>query len=163
MSENLTVADGQVVSMDYTLKVEGDTVDDSKEHGPIEFLQGKGSIIPGLERALYGMSVGDSKDVVVSPADGYGLTDDQAFMDVSRDQFPEDFPLEVGTMLQVKDQSGQPVHARIDRVEEQNVRLDFNHPMAGKELHFSVTIAAIREATSDEIEHGHAHSPDHQH
>ena len=163
MSEELTVADGQVVSMDYTLKVDGEMVDDSKEHGPIEFLQGEGNIIPGLERALYGMSVGDSKKVVVPPADGYGEMSDKAYMDVPRDQFPKDFPMDPGTMLQVKDKSGQPRHARIDKVEEKNVRLDFNHPMAGKELHFDVKIAGIREPSQEELEHGHVHEADHEH
>ena len=149
--------------MEYTLKVDGETIDASAETGPIEFLQGQGNIVPGLERELYGMSVGDSKDVVVSAQDGYGEIDGEAFMEVPRDQFPADIPLEVGTLLELLDDADQPVHARIEKVAEQTVRLDFNHPLAGKELHFSVKIAVLRPATEEELEHGHVHGEDHAH
>jgi FKBP-type peptidyl-prolyl cis-trans isomerase SlyD len=162
MSATLKVADGQVVVMEYTLKVDGETIDTSDGHGPIEFLQGQGNIIPGLEQALYGMVVGESKHVVVAAEDGYGEMDNQAYMDVPRDQFTKDIPMEIGTQIELHDESGQPMVARIDRVGETSVRLDFNHPLAGKELHFSVKIAGLRSATEEELEHGHAHS-DHAH
>lgn len=163
MNESLTVADGQVVRMDYTLQVDGQMVDDSAGHGPIEFLQGKGNIIPGLERELYGLSVGESKEVIVPAAEGYGETDHDAFMEVPRDDFPKDVPMEIGTILELHDKKDQPMHARIDRIGEETVRLDFNHPMAGKELHFSVKIAGLRLATQEELEHGHVHGAEHQH
>jgi FKBP-type peptidyl-prolyl cis-trans isomerase SlyD len=158
MSEVLKVGDDQVVAMEYTLRVDGEIIDTSEGHEPIEFIQGIGNIIPGLERELYGMAIGESKDVVVSPKDGYGEVDSQAYMQVLREQFPPDIPLEVGTQLQLSDQSGQPMHARIDQVGETSVRLDFNHPLAGKELHFTITIAKLRAATDEERQHGHAHT-----
>ena len=163
MSETLLVADGQVVAMNYTLKVDGETIDTSEEHGPIEFLQGQGNIIPGLERELYGMAVGESKNVVVVPEDGYGEIDSEAFMEVPRDQFPEDIPMEAGTLIEMHNESGQPLDARIESVGEETVRLDFNHPLAGKQLHFSVKIASLRTATEEELDHGHVHGEEHQH
>jgi FKBP-type peptidyl-prolyl cis-trans isomerase SlyD len=158
MSEILKVADGQVVTMEYLLKVDGETIDTSENAGPIEFVQGVGNIVPGLERELYGMAIGESKDVTVSARDGYGEIDSEASMEVPRDQFPEDIPMEVGTQLELEDESGQPMHARIEQVGETSVRLDFNHPLAGKELFFTVKIAGLRMATDEELDHGHAHS-----
>jgi FKBP-type peptidyl-prolyl cis-trans isomerase SlyD len=112
---------------------------------------------------MTGMSLGDSKDVVVAASDGYGEEDENAFMDVPRDQFPEEIPIKVGTELQVKNQAGQPMFARIDQVGEKSVRLDFNHPLAGKELHFSVKVVGLREATAEEKDHGHVHGAGHHH
>jgi FKBP-type peptidyl-prolyl cis-trans isomerase SlyD len=158
MNEVLKIADGQVIEMEYTLQVDGETIDTSAGHGPIEFIQGVGNIIPGLEQALYGMTVGESKDVVVAAADGYGEMDNEAYMEVPRDQFPEDVPMEVGTQIELHDEAGHPMVARIDQVRDTTVRLDFNHPLAGKELHFSVKIAGLRPATEEELDHGHVHS-----
>jgi len=163
MSEELKVNDGHVVSMEYTLKVDGEVADTSQGGKPLEYVHGAGNIIPGLEREMVGMTVGDSKDVVVAAADGYGEEDDKAFMDVPREQFPQELPMKVCTELQVQNQEGQPMYARIDTVGDKSVRLDFNHPLAGKELHFSVKVVGLRDATPEEKEHGHVHGPGHQH
>ncbi len=161
MSDDLKVQDGQVVSMEYTLRVDGEVLDSSAGHGPLEFLQGAGNIIPGLEQELYGMGLGESKKVIVQPEDGYGEIDPQAFVDVPRDQFPSDIPMEEGVEIQVTDESGQPMSARIDFVSDDSVRLDFNHPLAGKELHFDMKIVSMRDATDEENEHGHVHDGHH--
>jgi FKBP-type peptidyl-prolyl cis-trans isomerase SlyD len=163
MSEELKVNDGHVVSMEYTLKVDGEVADTSDGREPLEYVHGAGNIIPGLEREIVGMAVGESKDVVVAAADGYGEEDNKAFMDVPREQFPEEIPMKVGTELQVQNQAGQPMYARITTVGDKSVRLDFNHPLAGKELHFSVKVVNLRDATPEEKEHGHVHGPGHQH
>lgn len=160
---NLTVQDGMVISMDYTLQVDGDIVDSSNGQEPLEFLQGAGNIIPGLEEELYGLSVGESKNVIVAAEDGYGILDPDAFIDVPREQFPAEIPLEVGVELQVQDENDQAMMARIDRIDADSVRLDFNHPLAGKELIFDVKIVALREASDEELEHGHVHGDDHHH
>ncbi len=159
----LTVQDGQVVSMEYTLHVDGEMIDSSAGHEPLEFLQGAGNIIPGLEDELYGLEVGEAKNVIVAAEDGYGILDPDAFIDVPREQFPAEIPLEIGVELQVQDEDGQPMLARIDRVDDDNVRLDFNHPLAGKELVFDVKIVALREASEEEMEHGHVHDAGHHH
>ncbi len=161
---NNKVQAGRVVAMDYTLHVDGEKIDSSEGREPLEYLQGAGNIIPGLEREITGMEVGESKQVVVSPADGYGESDPEAFIEVPRSEFPSDIPLELGLELQVQDPSGNPMYARIDAITDESVRLDFNHPLAGKELHFSVQIVGLREPTDEELDHGHVHSDDeHEH
>ena len=162
MSDTLKVDDGKVVSMHYTLHVDGQVVDTSEGGEPLQFIQGMGHIIPGLEHELYDMQVGDSKNVTVPAKDGYGETDDSAFMDVPREAFPDDVPLDKGTELELRDQAGQPVYARVDDVTDENVRLNMNHPLAGKELHFDVKIADVRAATDEEVSHGHVHTGDHE-
>ncbi len=157
MSNDLKVDDGKVVSMHYTLHVDGQVVDSSEGGEPLQFIQGMGHIIPGLEHQLYNMQVGDSKNITVSPKEGYGETDETAFMDVPREAFPGNVPLDKGTELELRDQSGHPVYARIDNVTDQNVRLNMNHPLAGKELNFDVKIAGVRDATEEEVSHGHVH------
>ncbi len=163
MTDESKVDDGKVVSMHYTLQVDGKVVDSSEGGEPLQFIQGMGHIIPGLEHELYDMKVGQSKNVTVQPKDGYGETDENAFMDVPREAFPKNVPLEKGTELELRDQSGHPVYARIDQVSDKNIRLDMNHPLAGKELHFDVTIASVRPATDEEVSHGHVHNGDHEH
>ena len=163
MSEMVKVVDGQVILMEYTLKVDGEIIDTSTGNGPIEFIQGAGNIIPGLERELYGMTIGGSKNVVVTAEDGYGNVDPEAYTEVPRDQFPQNIPMEIGTQLELHDQDGNPMHARIDKVGEETVRLDFNHPLAGKELFFDVKITGLRAATGEELEHGHVHGEGHEH
>src|SRR5919205_1524722 len=97
-----TVQKDTVVSMEYTLHVDNEEIDSSKGQEPLQFLVGHGNIISGLEREMMGMKVGDSKDVVIQPADAYGEFDDQAYMDVPRKEFPTDMPIEEGSELTVR-------------------------------------------------------------
>ena len=157
------VENGQVVSMEYTLRVDGEVLDSSDEAGPLQFLAGRDNIVPGLEREMLGMKIGESKEVVVPPVDGYGVFDAEAFADVARGQFPADVPLEEGLELHVTDEDGNHQMARIDSFDEETVRLDFNHPLAGAELHFSVKVVALREPTAEELDHGHVHEEGHPH
>jgi FKBP-type peptidyl-prolyl cis-trans isomerase SlyD len=163
MSDLTKVQDDCVVSMDYTLHVDGELVDSSTGNAPLEFLQGAGNIIPGLEDELYGMAIGETKKVIIAPADAYGEFDDDALIEIPRAEFPAEIPMEEGIQLQVTDEEGNPQMAFIDSVTDDVVTLDFNHPLAGKELHFEVTIVALREATEEEIEHGHVHGDEHHH
>ena len=157
------IEDDVVVSLDYALTVDDQVIDTSEGSEPIQFLQGHGNIIPGLERELYGLAAGDSKDVVVSAADGYGELDPEAYAEVSRHEFPPQIPMEVGIELQLKDKSGDILDARIDAVNAETVRLDFNHPLAGKQLNFSVKVVALRRPSPEELEHGHVHVDGHTH
>ncbi len=157
------IADDVVVSLDYTLTVDSEVIDTSEGSEPIQFLQGHGNIIPGLEQALYGMKTGEKKEVIVTAADGYGELDPEAYSDVPRKEFPPQIPMEVGIELEIKDQSGDVLEARIDMVNEDTVRLDFNHPLAGKQLNFSVQVVALRQPSAEELEHGHVHMPGHAH
>ncbi|MGE5223005.1 MAG: FKBP-type peptidyl-prolyl cis-trans isomerase [Omnitrophica WOR_2 bacterium] len=152
-----TVEDGQVVTLNYVLTVDGEVVDSSEEGQPITFIQGQGQIIRGLESELYGMEVGQNKDVVVQPENGYGEVDPENYSEFPRNQFPPEIPLEPGVELELRDKEGETVGARIDSISDDSVRLNFNHPLAGKELHFSVEVIELRNATDDEIAHGHVH------
>jgi FKBP-type peptidyl-prolyl cis-trans isomerase SlyD len=152
-----TVQDGVVVSMEYTLHVDGEQLDTSEGQGPLQFLVGYGNVISGLEQEMMGMKIGDSKNVVVQPENGYGEFDEEAFITVPRDQFPKDIPVEVDTELTVRDDEGHARYARVESIEGDTVRLDFNHPLAGAELHFNVKVVALREPSEEELEHGHVH------
>ena len=152
-----TVQKDVVVTMEYALHVDNEEIDSSKGQAPLEFLAGHGNIISGLEREMIGMKVGESKDVVISPADGYGEFDEDAYMDVPRGEFPQDMPVEEGLELTVRDDSGQARYARVDNIEGDTVTLNFNHPLAGDELHFNVKVVSLREPTAEELEHGHVH------
>ena len=158
-----TVQDGLVVSMDYKLTVDGEVLDSSDGVGPLQFLAGYDNIVPGLEREMIGMKIGDSKDVVVAPEDGYGEFDDEAFMEVPRSEFPSDLQIEEGVELNVTDEEGQNQYARVESLTDETVRLDFNHPLAGAELHFSVKVLALRDPTEEELDHGHVHEEGHHH
>lgn len=152
-----SVQNDVVVSMEYTLHVDGEKIDSSEGGDSLQFLVGYGNIISGLEREMMGMKVGDSRDVIVPPAEAYGEFDEEAFLEVPRGQFPKDMPLEEGLELTVRDDSGQSRYARIDAIEGESVTLNFNHPLAGDELHFNVKVVGLREPTSEELEHGHVH------
>jgi FKBP-type peptidyl-prolyl cis-trans isomerase SlyD len=167
MSSNdpLRVADDLVVTMAYKLSVDGEVIEDSEseEGSRIEFIQGAGLVLPALEEQLYGLSVGDQKEVTLQPEDGYGLPDPDAFADVPRSEFPTEIPVKPGIELQLKDEDGEFQYAVIESVDDQKVRLNFNHQLAGKVLEFSVHIVGLRTATPEELEHGHVHDDEHHH
>jgi FKBP-type peptidyl-prolyl cis-trans isomerase SlyD len=152
-----TVRDGVVVSMDYKLTVDGQVLDSSDEAGPLQFLAGYGNIIPGLEREMIGMTIGESKDVTVQPADGYGEFDGDAFMDVPRSEFPADLKMEEGLELHVTDEEGNHQAAYVAEFDDKTVTLDLNHPLAGAVLNFYVKVIGLREPTAEELDHGHVH------
>ncbi len=157
------VEDDVVVTIEYKLLVDGEILDSTDEEGPLDYLQGHDNIIQGLEKELAGMKVGDAKKVTVSPEDGYGDLDPNAIFDLPRDEFPDDVPLEEGIELEITDHNGEVMLAKIVGVGEEEIRLDTNHPLAGKTLHFEVTIKNLRKASPEEIDHGHAHYGDGHH
>jgi FKBP-type peptidyl-prolyl cis-trans isomerase SlyD len=154
------VADDVVVSLDYKLTVDGEVVDSTEGDEPLQFIHGHQNIIPGLERELAGMKIGDSKKVVVPPAQAYGEVDPGNIIDVPREEFPAEIPLEKGTELEVKNADGEVLSATISDFTKETVKLDFNHPLAGKELFFDVTVIDLRSATEEELAHGHVHYED---
>jgi FKBP-type peptidyl-prolyl cis-trans isomerase SlyD len=154
----LIVADDMVVSLDYALHLEdGQEIDASSPDEALKFLQGQNQIIPGLERALYGMAIGEEKDVVVEPVDGYGETDPDAYEMVPHELFPTDMTLTEGMGLHLQDESGTSHEAVVSNITPEGVLLDFNHPLAGETLYFHVKIRALRPATPEELAHGHVH------
>src|SRR5690606_8433878 len=146
-----------VVTMNYTLKDDkGTVIDSSNEHGPLSFIQGIGNIIAGLETQMEGKVKGDKFTCTITPADGYGDTDPNLVQKVERSQFAEGDTLEVGMMFEVGNDE-QTFIARVIELDDQNVTLDANHPMAGQTLNFDIEILNVRAAEPAELAHGHAH------
>ncbi|RME69409.1 MAG: peptidylprolyl isomerase [Verrucomicrobia bacterium] len=153
----------QVVSFHYVLRDEaGEVVDASSKENPITFLEGSGMIIDGLEKALHDMAVGEQRKVSLEPEDAYGAYDERQVQEVDRSVLPVD-EVKVGDMFQAGQDRHSPI-VRVIEVTEEKVKLDANHPMAGKRLFFDVEVVEKRDATEEEIAHGHVHGPGgHQH
>lgn len=153
-----------VVAIDYTLKDdEGTVIDSSDGREPLAYLHGVGSIIPGLEKELEGKSVGDALEVSIPPAEGYGERKEELLQEVDRAQFGDVEDLAPGMQFQVNAETG-PLVVTVTDVNEKVVTIDGNHPLAGVNLNFAVTVKEVREATDEEKEHGHAHGEGgHQH
>jgi len=151
------VVDDTVVSMAYTLTIDGKELDSSEESGPLEFIQGVHSIITGLEKGIYGMRIGETRKLVIYPEEGYGEIDPQALIDVPRKEFPVDLPLEIGIELDISDEDGEVFPATVVELDKDIIKLDFNHPLAGETLQFDVRIIDLRAPTREELAHGHIH------
>ncbi|MGD8821503.1 MAG: peptidylprolyl isomerase [Anaerolineales bacterium] len=162
MPEPLKVDDDLVVSLDYVLRVDDQEMDSSSEEdgGPVEFIQGAGEIISGLEEALYGLRIGEGKTIQIEPEAAYGHVDPEAVKTIKKEEFPEGIPLEPGVMIELTDDEGDVELARIESVKADKVVLDFNHPLAGKTLEFEIMVRSLRPATESELQHGHVHGPD---
>jgi FKBP-type peptidyl-prolyl cis-trans isomerase SlyD len=147
-----------VVTIEYKAQLtSGEVVDSSEGHGPLVYLHGHRNIISGLESALTGMEVGESKEVDVPPEKAYGEHDEDATMWIPRDAFPSEVPIEEGVVFEVQDDEGRTAPMHIREVEEERVLGDYNHPLAGETLHFTVEVLDIRPATEEEIAHDHVH------
>lgn len=165
VEENLRVGNNIVVSLDYVLTLDDEKeIDRSEENEPLEYLHSFNNIIPGLEKELVGLEIGDEKQVIVQPEQGYGERDPNSVADYERSVFPSSRELEIGTPIMMRDkESGESFQAYVAELDDESVRLDFNHPLAGETLYFKVRIAGLREPTGDEIAHGHVHQPGHNH
>lgn len=158
MSDHI-IEDGQIVGLQYTLHNDkGDDLGNSAEDGPLEYLHGAQHFIPGLEKALTGAKLGDELEVVVQAEEGFGPRNEEGVQKVERKQFPEDLDLQVGMQFAVENEANQLMPVWVVGVDDDEVTIDFNHPLAGQELHFKVTVAALREATEEEKNHGHPHA-----
>ena len=164
MAEDVkVVGENMVVSMAYKLTVDDEVIDEAGDHQAIQFMHGHRNIIPGLEKELAGMKTGESKSVVVDSEGGYGPVDESAIEDIALSEFPENVEPKKGIELQMKDSKGEESYARVLSVGKDSAKLDFNHPLAGKELNFEVKIVELRPATDEELSHGHVHAPGHSH
>jgi FKBP-type peptidyl-prolyl cis-trans isomerase SlyD len=153
----MLIRENTVVSIDYVLTdAAGAVLDRSAEGSPLSYLQGASNIIPGLERALEGKTQGESLQVEVVPAEGYGDYDQDLVQVVSRELFEDADALEPGMRFQASSDSGTLLVTVTD-VSDDGVTVDGNHPLAGQTLTFDVTVADVREATEEELAHGHVH------
>lgn len=161
---SLLIGNDRVVSIHYTLtNSSGEVLDSSAGAEPLVYLHGAGNIIPGLENALNGRKSGDSLQVTVQPADGYGEQIDEMRQKVPVAMFEGVDELDVGMVFQTQTPDGQMQLVTVTAIEGGEVTVDGNHPLAGQVLHFDVSVEDVREATEEEIDHGHVHTPGHHH
>lgn len=150
---------GRVVRMHYTLRDEiGTTIESSGGREPLSYLHGYGHLIPGLEKTLDGSQAGLRTTVTIMPRDAYGEKDPQAVIRAPREDFPEGLTLEPGVEVQADTPDG-PITFTVVALEDDEAVLDANHPLAGKTLTFDVEVLEVREATAEELAHGHVHGP----
>ncbi len=153
----MTIAKNKVVHIHYTLKNRaGKILDSSEGQDPLVYIQGTGNLIPGLEKALEGKKSGDKVNAVIPPEEAYGIRNSQLVQKVPLTEFPAKEPLKVGDQFQVSLPEGMAI-ATVVNVDTTHATVDMNHPLADETLHFDVTIGDIREATKEELDHGHIH------
>jgi FKBP-type peptidyl-prolyl cis-trans isomerase SlyD len=156
----MQIAKNTVVTIDYTLSDDSGTVLDSSDgREPLSYLHGSGAIIPGLESQLDGKQAGEQLKVAVSPEDGYGTRNESLRQEVPRSHFDGIEGFDVGMRFRVDSDAG-PMVITVLEIAEDSVTVDGNHPLAGVNLNFAVTVREVREATEEELSHGHVHSSD---
>jgi len=153
----MKIAKGTVVALDYRLHLgDGATVDSSAPGDPLAYIHGEGNIVPGLERALEGLEAGATRQVVVEPLDAYGDHDPRGLQEVPHQAFGGLLP-QPGDEMTARGPEGEVVPFVVKEIREETILVDLNHPLAGRTLHFEVTVQEVRQATPEELEHGHVH------
>jgi FKBP-type peptidyl-prolyl cis-trans isomerase SlyD len=160
----MTISQHKVVTIHYkVINIDNDElIDSSEDSDPMTYLHGARNIIPGLEQALEGKLVGDELEVTVEPGDAYGEYSDDRVQIVPKQAFQDMETIEPGMMVTAQSDDGQ-INLLVTEVDEATVTVDANHPLAGKSLKFSVKIEAVRDASEEELAHGHVHGPDGHH
>lgn len=147
-----------VVTLSYSLKNnDGTELDQAGADQPLVYLHGNGQIIPGLETNLEGLNSGDKKDVSIQPEEAYGNINPSLVMEIERKNFPPDVDIQPGMQFSADMGEKQQIFTVLS-VGENEVKIDANHPLAGETLHFSIEVLEVRDATKEELEHGHAHT-----
>jgi FKBP-type peptidyl-prolyl cis-trans isomerase SlyD len=153
----MEVEKNKVVEIDYTLKDDnGQVLDTSEGRESLSYIQGIGNLIPGVENALEGKSSGERIEVTVSPETGYGIRDDALLLSMERDKFSEVEDLKEGLRFRMDTPDGPKIFTVV-KVGDAEVIVDGNHPLAGMTLNFDITVQSVRDATTEELEHGHVH------
>lgn len=145
----MAIEKNQIVSIEYEVRDGAEIVDSNVGGAPLVFMFGKGQIIPGLENGIVNMTIGEKGDILVKPADAYGEYNDEATQEVPKDQFAG-IDLETGMSLYGQGEDGGTVQVIVKEIGAETVTIDFNHPLAGKELMFTVTINNVRDASAEE-------------
>jgi FKBP-type peptidyl-prolyl cis-trans isomerase SlyD len=154
----------KVVTIHFTLKDdEGNFIESTENMGPFSYISGSNQILPKLEEAVSQMIIGTKKDVKVMAAEGYGEYNEAAVQQIDLKEFPEDLKLEEGMQMIANSPEGKRMPFVINKIGEKEVTVDFNHPLAGKNLEFNVELLDVRDATPEELSHGHVHGPDGAH
>lgn len=148
----------QVVTIHFTVKDElGEIVDQTESNQPFSFLSGKNQILPALEEEIGNMIIGSKKNITLKPSEAYGEYMPEAVQIVNRKDFPPDMELEEGMNFMANTPEGNQVPFIVTQIEGNNITIDFNHPLAGETLLFDVELIDMREATQEELAHGHSH------
>ena len=156
----MRISEQKVVTMNYEVADDqGQLIDRSEEGGPLAYIHGNGQLIPGLETALEGRGKGDKVAVDVPPEQGYGERDEEGVQIVARNQFDDSVEIEVGMQFEAEDDDEGHQIVTVAAVDGENITLDTNHPLAGKNLRFEVEILDVRDASAEELSHGHVHGP----
>ncbi|MCW4149150.1 peptidylprolyl isomerase [Halomonas sp. 18H] len=159
----MQIAQNSVVAFHYTLTNDaGEVLDSSEGREPLTYLHGAGNIIPGLEKEMEGRAAGEKLQAQVTPEEGYGEVQPQLVQEVPRDAFQGVENVEPGMQFQAQTEGG-PLMVTVTQVEGDTVTVDGNHPLAGQQLNFDVEIAEVREASEEEVEHGHVHGEGDEH
>jgi FKBP-type peptidyl-prolyl cis-trans isomerase SlyD len=156
---HMQIAKNRVVTLAYTLKDNDDNIIDQSEDGSFCYLHGASNIIPGLEDALTGKMAGDELSVSIPPEEAYGVRDAAREQEVPRSAFPPEQEIEVGMQFHAQGPEGQAIMVTISKVEDDTITVDGNHPLASVHLNFDVKVMDIRDASPEELEHGHVHGP----
>ncbi|VAX11835.1 FKBP-type peptidyl-prolyl cis-trans isomerase SlyD [hydrothermal vent metagenome] len=160
----MQIVDNHVVTLDYTLTDDqGAVLDSSEGRGDFTYLHGASNIVPGLERALAGKSAGDELTVHIEPEEAYGERVNELVQQVPGDMFETEQEITVGMQFHAQAAEGQMVVVTVTEIDDETVTVDGNHPLAGKALNFEVKVIDIRDATEEELSHGHVHSGDCSH
>ena len=155
---NTIVADNHVVEIHYTLKNDsGEVLDTTDGFSPLRYIQGKNNIVAGLENALIGKKVGESFSATILPKDAYGEINPALIQVITKDKFQNIDDVQIGIQFRIPNGDGQSIMVRISEINGDNVTLDANHPLAGMNLYFDIKVESIREASKEEIHHGHLH------
>ncbi len=158
MQETLKIRDGHVVEIHYTLTNDaGEVIDSSENSAPLPYIHGKRNIVPGLEQKLSGKMIGEKFTAKVSPEEGYGPRHDSMVQAVPKSNFEHPDDIEIGAHFQVQTREGDVIVVTVKEITPDSVILDGNHPLAGVNLNFKVEVVSIREATEEELMHGHLH------
>ncbi len=160
LAENIMqIEENRVATLNYTLKDDQGNIIDSAEDGSFAYLHGAANIIPGLEQALLGKSAGDEFSIRIEPALGYGERNDNMTQVVPSEMFETDDKIEIGMQFHAESPDGQPLSVTVVKITDDEITVDGNHPLAGTNLNFDVKVLEIREASQEELEHGHVHAP----
>ena len=160
----MQIEPNSVVTLHYTLKDNDGKVIDQSDDDSFLYLHGAMNIIPGLEKALTGKVAGDELSVSIKPEDGYGVKDPERIQEVPKDMFEGADDIQVGVQFQAQSPDGADMVVTVTEIKDEVVVIDGNHALAGVDLNFEVKIVEVREASEEEISHGHVHGEHgHQH
>jgi FKBP-type peptidyl-prolyl cis-trans isomerase SlyD len=156
----MAIGQNKVVTMNFILKDEnGKTIQATNNMEPFQFLSGNQQILPRLEEEIDNMIIGSKKNVKITAREAYGEYKEEAIQQVSKNNFPKDIDLEVGMEFIANSPKGEQMPFVVKEIKNEEVTIDFNHPLAGKDLEFDIELLDVRDATVEEMQHGHVHGP----